>query len=58
MTLTENVKKLFDGEKAGGLILVFTTILSLALANSPWQTAIFGISIWMVTVSFIGLTMR
>jgi NhaA family Na+:H+ antiporter len=35
MTLTENVKKLFDSEKTGGLILVFTTILSLALTNSP-----------------------
>ncbi len=57
MTLTEKVKKLFDSEKAGGLILVVTTILSLALANSPWQTGIFGIWIWVVTVSFIGLTM-
>ena len=40
MSLTENLKKLFDSEKTGGLILVFTTILSLALANSPWQTGI------------------
>jgi NhaA family Na+:H+ antiporter len=27
-----------NSEKAGGLILVFMTILSLILANSPWQT--------------------
>jgi NhaA family Na+:H+ antiporter len=38
MTLKENVKKLFDSEKTSGLILVFTTILSLSFANSPWQT--------------------
>lgn len=28
----------FESEKAGGLILVFVTILSLVLANSAWQT--------------------
>jgi len=28
----------FDSEKAGGLILVFVTVLSLVLANSDWQT--------------------
>jgi len=38
MTLTENIRKLVDSEKSGGLILVFTTILSLALTNSPGQT--------------------
>jgi Na+:H+ antiporter, NhaA family len=44
LTLTDNRMKLtrlfndfFDSEKAGGLILVFVTVLSLILANSVWQ---------------------
>ncbi|MFT6501106.1 MAG: NhaA family Na+:H+ antiporter [Crocinitomicaceae bacterium] len=36
------LKRLFNdfinSKKAGGLILVFVTVLSLGLANSPWQT--------------------
>ncbi len=28
----------FESEKAGGIVLVFVTILSLVLANSVWQT--------------------
>jgi NhaA family Na+:H+ antiporter len=38
MKLTRLFNDFFDSEKAGGLILVFVTILSLGLANSPWQT--------------------
>ncbi len=38
MKLTKLFNDFFDSEKAGGLILVFVTILSLGLANSPWQT--------------------
>ncbi len=38
MKITRLYKEFFDSEKAGGLILVFVTILSLGLANSPWQT--------------------
>lgn len=37
MKLTRLYKEFFDSEKAGGLILVFVTALSLGLANSPWQ---------------------
>jgi len=48
MTLIENIKKLVDSENAGGLILVFTTVLSLALANSPWQTGY--INFWHIDV--------
>ncbi|MFT7035182.1 MAG: Na+/H+ antiporter NhaA [Cyclobacteriaceae bacterium] len=39
MTFTNNVKKLFENEKTGRLILVFTTAISLFLSSSPWQTA-------------------
>ena len=28
----------FESETAGGLVLVFVTLLSLFLANSPWQS--------------------
>ena len=38
MGLTKLFSAFFNSEKAGGLILVFVTILSLVLANSNWQT--------------------
>jgi NhaA family Na+:H+ antiporter len=38
MKLTRLYKEFFNSEKTGGLILVFMTILSIGLANSPWQT--------------------
>jgi NhaA family Na+:H+ antiporter len=38
MRLTRLFTEFFESEKAGGLILVFVTLLSLLLANSPWQT--------------------
>ena len=38
MGLTKLFSAFFNSEKAGGLILVFVTILSLILANSNWQT--------------------
>lgn len=38
MKLTRIFIEFFNSEKAGGLTLIFVTILSLALANSPWQT--------------------
>ena len=53
MTITKLFKDFFDSEKAGGLILIGCTILSLALANSNfgtdyhnfWQTQFVGHSI-------------
>jgi NhaA family Na+:H+ antiporter len=39
----------FNSEKAGGLILVFVTILSLFLANSPWQTGYTGF--WHINIA-------
>lgn len=36
--MTKTFKAFFESEKAGGLILLFVTILSLYLANSPFQT--------------------
>lgn len=38
MRLTKLFNAFFNSEKAGGLILVFVTILSLVLANSNFQT--------------------
>jgi Na+:H+ antiporter, NhaA family len=37
MKLTILFKEFFNSEKAGGLILVLASVLSLALSNSPWQ---------------------
>jgi len=37
MKLTRLFNDFFESEKAGGLILVFVTVLSLFIANSPWQ---------------------
>jgi len=38
MIITRLFKEFFDSEKAGGLVLVIVTIISLVIANSPWQT--------------------
>jgi NhaA family Na+:H+ antiporter len=34
--LSETFRRFFGSEKAGGLMLIFCTALSLTLANSPW----------------------
>ncbi|MCX6183089.1 MAG: Na+/H+ antiporter NhaA [Bacteroidetes bacterium] len=39
MNLSQQFKNFFQSEKAGGLILVFATALSLGLANSIFQTS-------------------
>jgi NhaA family Na+:H+ antiporter len=39
MMLKRLFNNFFNSEKSGGLILVFVTVLSLGLANSPWQTS-------------------
>jgi Na+:H+ antiporter, NhaA family len=44
MNLTKLFNDFFNSEKAGGLILVFATVLSLVLANSPLQT--YYINFW------------
>nr|WP_309759251.1 Na+/H+ antiporter NhaA [Flavobacterium sp.] len=38
MKLTKTFNAFFESEKSGGLLLLFVTILSLVLANSPFQT--------------------
>lgn len=38
MKLTKTFKAFFESEKSGGLLLLFVTIVSLVLANSPFQT--------------------
>lgn len=38
MMATKLFKDFFNSEKAGGLVLVCCTIVSLCLVNSPWQT--------------------
>ena len=38
MILTRLYKEFFESEKAGGIVLILVTILSLGLANSAWQT--------------------
>jgi NhaA family Na+:H+ antiporter len=42
MKLTKLFTEFFNSEKAGGLILVFVTIMSLVLSNSPWQADYIG----------------
>jgi len=39
MKLTKLHQEFFKSEKAGGFILISATLLSLILANSPWQNA-------------------
>ncbi|MEC5167477.1 NhaA family Na+:H+ antiporter [Flavobacterium sp. PL11] len=42
MNLSKLFKEFYESEKAGGLILLFVTIISLALANSPIQSSYIG----------------
>jgi len=42
MKVTKLFTGFFNSEKAGGLILVLMTVLSLIIANSSWQTAYLG----------------
>ena len=42
MKTTRLFKDFFESEKAGGLLLLLVTLLSLALANSPIQTSYIG----------------
>lgn len=42
MRATQLYKDFFESEKAGGLLLLLTTLVSLALANSPFQTDYIG----------------
>ncbi|MFA5328152.1 MAG: Na+/H+ antiporter NhaA [Prolixibacteraceae bacterium] len=49
MILTKLFNEFFKSEKAGGLILLFVTILSLVLANSPWQNTY--IDIWQFEIA-------
>ena len=37
MKITKLFKEFYDSEKAGGLVLIFVTVVSLVLANSPIQ---------------------
>ncbi len=46
--MTKLFSQFFESEKAGGIILVFVTLISLCLANSPWQTQY--ISFWHNTI--------
>jgi NhaA family Na+:H+ antiporter len=49
MKRTRLFREFFNSEKAGGLILVFATIVSLTLANSPFKSAYAGI--WEMNIS-------
>ena len=42
MKRTKLFRHFFESEKAGGLILVFATIISLCIANSSWQAEYIG----------------
>ena len=54
MKITRLFSDFFESEKAGGLILVLVTIISLLLANSPWQTNY--INLWHVDIGGHSLT--
>ena len=54
MRLTKTFKAFFESEKAGGLLLLFVTILSLCLANSPFQKEY--ISFWETQLGHHSIT--
>jgi NhaA family Na+:H+ antiporter len=51
--LSKTFERFFDSEKSGGILLIFCTLLSLAVANSflgadysrVWETDLFGLSV-------------
>ena len=53
MKLTKLFNDFFESEKSGGLILVLVTILSIALANSSWQSTY--INLWNTEIGNHGL---
>ena len=54
MKLTKLFTEFFESEKAGGLILVFATIISLILANSAFQADY--INLWHINIGDHSLT--
>ena len=52
--MTKTFKAFFESEKAGGLILLFVTIVSLYLANSPFQTEY--IAFWETNIGHHSIT--
>ena len=54
MKLTRTFKAFFESEKAGGVILLLTTIFSLSLANSSIQTEY--ISFWNIQLGHHSIT--
>lgn len=54
MKLTKTFNVFFDSEKAGGILLLFATIISLLLANSPIQTEY--IAFWETNIANNTLT--
>jgi Na+:H+ antiporter, NhaA family len=54
MKLTKTFKSFFASEKAGGLILLFVTVLSLVLANTSFQSHY--ISFWSTEVGHHSIT--
>lgn len=49
MKLTRLFSEFFSSEKAGGLILVFVTVISLTIANSQWQESY--INFWNLQIA-------
>ena len=54
MKLSKPFKAFFESEKAGGLLLLFATLLSLYLANSPIQTQY--IALWETQIGHHSIT--
>jgi NhaA family Na+:H+ antiporter len=54
MKLTKTFNAFFESEKAGGLLLLFTTILSLLLANSAFKTEY--IAFWETNIGSHSIT--
>ena len=54
MKLTKTFKAFFESEKSGGLLLLSVTIISLLLANSPFQTGY--IAFWETNIGSHSIT--
>lgn len=54
MKITKLLSEFLESKKAGGLVLVFATVISLLLANSPFQTDY--IDFWLMDIGGHSLT--
>ena len=58
MKITRLLKEFLESEKAGGIILLVCTVVSLLIANSPWGNSYTGFWHQYIDLSFAGIDLH